>query len=498
MSSLIQTNELCQICSDDSSGKYFGFHLCSPCKAFFRRNADKGQMFKCAFINNCDINKITRRHCRKCRLDKCFKIGMRKLWSSMENSEVVKSENLEEDDANEILPEKPLVTPSHASYAASSNETFDFKLPSLPVRKNNRINCYGPNITLVLYNLLDTGSLQDLLESENDEPVDASSNHEFTSQNSFLEQYSADNNGKRTCTEDSCDFHKVRQEYFTSTGFIQGCDKQVVLGALSQPSCENESWQWKIHHLIIGANYTPIDIRSELVSNCMALSFIESAKIDELQQFALSICSIYKCELPLTLDIAGFLKVCEYCLNRLVPALNTVSSYSSLPIEDRMYLIKRNFVCILAMKTIPHVDLDMETFQVPKTPVSWPLRSLRLLQDSAYEALINFIHFLPPDLRRCNKANMLMLAIILFNAETENVTCIDNIRFHQCYYIYLFKRFVESFSPDACEARSDFYDLMMKLGEFQENFNGRELIQELADNHSESVGPLMSEILDLY
>ncbi|CAG2119261.1 unnamed protein product, partial [Medioppia subpectinata] len=59
--------------------------FCSPllkesCKAFFRRNAFKYEIYKCRFNGNCIIGKTNRRLCKKCRLKKCFAVGMKKEW----------------------------------------------------------------------------------------------------------------------------------------------------------------------------------------------------------------------------------------------------------------------------------------------------------------------------------------------------------------------------------------------------------------------------------
>ncbi|CAG2099954.1 unnamed protein product [Medioppia subpectinata] len=56
----------------------FGGLSCESCKAFFRRNAFRSDEFHCHFDNKCDVNLITRKFCRFCRLEKCFAIGMRK------------------------------------------------------------------------------------------------------------------------------------------------------------------------------------------------------------------------------------------------------------------------------------------------------------------------------------------------------------------------------------------------------------------------------------
>ncbi|CAG2118679.1 unnamed protein product, partial [Medioppia subpectinata] len=53
---------------------------CNSCKAFFRRNAFKYEIYKCRFSGDCIIGKTNRRLCKKCRLKKCFDVGMKKEW----------------------------------------------------------------------------------------------------------------------------------------------------------------------------------------------------------------------------------------------------------------------------------------------------------------------------------------------------------------------------------------------------------------------------------
>ncbi|CAG2166176.1 unnamed protein product, partial [Oppiella nova] len=75
--------KICGVCGDKTNGYYnFNAITCDSCKAFFRRNAFKRDQFKCYFDNNCKIDFKTRKVCRKCRLNKCFSIGMKQTISS--------------------------------------------------------------------------------------------------------------------------------------------------------------------------------------------------------------------------------------------------------------------------------------------------------------------------------------------------------------------------------------------------------------------------------
>ncbi|CAG2101262.1 unnamed protein product [Medioppia subpectinata] len=59
-------------------GRNFGAITCKPCKTFFRRNGLKDQPMNCPLNGKCIINPLTRQMCKKCRLDKCFALGMKK------------------------------------------------------------------------------------------------------------------------------------------------------------------------------------------------------------------------------------------------------------------------------------------------------------------------------------------------------------------------------------------------------------------------------------
>lgn len=70
----------CAVCGDKAIACNFNAVTCESCKAFFRRNAFKETRLKCLFDNKCLIDRVTRRFCSKCRLLKCFQIGMKREW----------------------------------------------------------------------------------------------------------------------------------------------------------------------------------------------------------------------------------------------------------------------------------------------------------------------------------------------------------------------------------------------------------------------------------
>lgn len=80
----------CAVCGDKAIACNFNAVTCESCKAFFRRNAFKEQRLKCLFDNCCLIDRVTRRFCSKCRLLKCFQIGMKREWILTDEQKQIK------------------------------------------------------------------------------------------------------------------------------------------------------------------------------------------------------------------------------------------------------------------------------------------------------------------------------------------------------------------------------------------------------------------------
>lgn len=91
--------KICGVCGDKALGYNFNALSCESCKAFFRRNALASKEFKCPFTEQCEITVITRRFCQKCRLEKCFAIGMVKEYIMTEEDKAKKRQKIEENRA---------------------------------------------------------------------------------------------------------------------------------------------------------------------------------------------------------------------------------------------------------------------------------------------------------------------------------------------------------------------------------------------------------------
>lgn len=88
--------KVCRVCGDKAYSYNFNVITCESCKAFFRRNANKEKEIRCPFNDQCDINVVSRRFCQRCRLQKCFNVGMKKEWIMSEEARLEKKQRVQD------------------------------------------------------------------------------------------------------------------------------------------------------------------------------------------------------------------------------------------------------------------------------------------------------------------------------------------------------------------------------------------------------------------
>ncbi|XP_014206822.1 uncharacterized protein LOC106638252 [Copidosoma floridanum] len=127
-----EASKTCSICGDRALGYNFNAVTCESCKAFFRRNALKNKDFRCPFSENCEITPVTRRFCQKCRLDKCFNIGMKKELIMSDEDKALKRRRVEQNRAKKRpsgLDNQNVTKPKRESV---DNASFDDTSTSIP------------------------------------------------------------------------------------------------------------------------------------------------------------------------------------------------------------------------------------------------------------------------------------------------------------------------------------------------------------------------------
>lgn len=97
------SSKICMVCGDKALGYNFNAVTCESCKAFFRRNALSNKEFTCPFTEDCKVTVVTRRFCQKCRLQKCFHVGMKKEYIMSEEDKVMKRRKIEQNRAKKRI-----------------------------------------------------------------------------------------------------------------------------------------------------------------------------------------------------------------------------------------------------------------------------------------------------------------------------------------------------------------------------------------------------------
>ncbi|CAF1635612.1 unnamed protein product [Adineta ricciae] len=150
---------VCAICCDRAVGFNYNVLSCASCKAFFHRNAHQPrEKFRCISTQGrCSVAHGVQRRCTRCRLDRCFAVGMRKdfIWSEEEKQR--RKKNLEE---NRNITLQQSSTPTVASTTNEPVDDFDCLLLELDQTKSE--DSLGMDNTL-----FGTLSIEDWLTIEN-------------------------------------------------------------------------------------------------------------------------------------------------------------------------------------------------------------------------------------------------------------------------------------------------------------------------------------------
>jgi len=144
----IRVNEKCTICNARATGFHYNVLSCEGCKNFFRRAIIKGLIYHCKTSKKvCCVQHNFRPRCQWCRLDKCFKMGMKAEYINRTKGKQlsIKSRELPERIRNLIETVKKsweMATegiekaskPSYLSVGVRENDEFDH-LPGIETHR---------------------------------------------------------------------------------------------------------------------------------------------------------------------------------------------------------------------------------------------------------------------------------------------------------------------------------------------------------------------------
>ncbi|XP_015781952.1 uncharacterized protein LOC107359876 [Tetranychus urticae] len=220
-----------------------------------------------------------------------------------------------------------------------------------------------------------------------------------------------------------------------------------------------EPWISSVGKKILATYYTPINIKSEFLSNRISLDEFESlALIEAVNAFRFiasrngpaprrNLIKQYSCS-------KSFVRNCE-----------KVRAYRKLHADDKITLLSNVFFDIHAMKSIITFDHRTDSFEYSGKRLD-RVKVFHLDPD-LHDGLNHVIETFPDRWRNDLKAIAVIYLIVIFNPDLPDLKYADAIRMEQYAYIYLLGRYLESVCESPSDASDNLYRLMVKIEEIQ-------------------------------
>ncbi|XP_026553914.1 mineralocorticoid receptor isoform X1 [Pseudonaja textilis] len=118
-------SKVCLVCGDEASGCHYGVVTCGSCKVFFKRAVEGKSSWQhnylCAGRNDCIIDKIRRKNCPACRLQKCLQAGMN--LGARKSKKLGKLKGIHEEPPQQQQQQQPPQSPEEGiTYIAPAKE----------------------------------------------------------------------------------------------------------------------------------------------------------------------------------------------------------------------------------------------------------------------------------------------------------------------------------------------------------------------------------------
>ncbi|CAG2100003.1 unnamed protein product [Medioppia subpectinata] len=404
-----------RICSYKSSGKHFGALTCKSCKPFFRRNALKNKVFKCKTNGKCVIDRNTRKSCRKCRLNKCLSVGMKK--ENIRNEEekqlrriLVEENRRKRQNRGSSDDNMRTSTDEYKSYSNSDEE---------PDSQNSK-NII--NISLAVDSRRKQNSNKDFL---NDLLVDSSISQEMINcEIKEIVDYIEDKakaDDERDSDSHAIDVYKTIEKPFVDC-FIELQDSRLrELMAVTKV--------WDIPSVF--ANHM-VQITNRQIMDYMSGIFYDKE---------------VKNVITLSKSLSTFERICD---------------------NDRIALVKYGCMDILCLRSVTSYDTINEYWRIVlNEEISFLMRAdiLKSIRNDVYMIYIDYFTSICHELDSDPIILDLLTAIVLFNPDRQYLIHKEAVKQEQNLYIYLLQRYLRLKYKSECQAEFKFGRLCRTLKE---------------------------------
>ncbi|XP_023219759.1 nuclear hormone receptor HR96-like isoform X1 [Centruroides sculpturatus] len=518
-----EANKLCGVCGDKAFGYNFNAITCESCKAFFRRNALKTKEFKCPFDENCKVNIVTRRFCQKCRLKKCFDIGMKKEWILTDEEKKIKRAKIEENRQKRILnPDSKQLLDIELNSSNSCNlETSSLREVTKPQARVTGIQ--QPFIeSSVDSDYLNNSEniINDIIEkSENNKQTDddnsQSNNSDLSLENSIclsvknmkgeevpmmvtvLAMNTPNIRKSLNISQTTAVVQKtVQTESDTLNNYSSQNEFQSQIHAIDSLTTENkdEIVPKSVLQVAIETEFSKVPIR-EYNSSFKKLSETEHNKLDELivANEILKMPLIFGVPDPSLLDV---INMTDHAIRRLIKMSKKINGFKTLCQDDQIALLKGGCTELMILRSVMSYDPEKDCWHGPQGPKTMSIKVdiLKEAKGNVYEEHKRFINSFDPVWRADENVMLILSAIALFTPERPNIVHKDVVKMEQGMYYYLLRRYLETVYS-GCEARSIYLKLIKKIEEL--HILNEKHVRVFLDVNPKDVEPLLIEIFDL-
>ncbi|XP_041985210.1 nuclear hormone receptor HR96 [Aricia agestis] len=534
--------KICLVCGDKALGYNFNAISCESCKAFFRRNALTSKEFKCPFTNNCKITVVTRRFCQKCRLEKCFAIGMVKEFIMSDEDKAEKRRKIEENRAKkrQMNDSDDSVTSSKMFRKEEDNSyTIPIQDPSLLQYDVLNSTTCSPNSTV------QSPQSTDLESSLNSPPVYSQFVPNHTEQ--YIKNYPIDDKNvlmNQTMYEqrlldpysegvDSMYTEPPKQNTIKSiltngsSSEQQGSEGHICEQIPSTSADPNVNKARDIlqdveriepnsmESILCEAIKLEFEAYTSVSSSCSGssreLNEVERAKLNELIVANKALHAPIDDDVSMLIgDSGGVLKggggshdprlitivnITAVAIRRFIKMAKKINAFKNMCEEDQIALLKGGCIEMMVLRSTMTYDGQANQWTLPHSRRQFgSIRTdvLKLAGGDIYRAHEQFIGSFQPRWRRDEHLILVMSAILLFTPDRARAVHRDVIKLEQNSYYYLLRRYLESIYP-GCEAKSTFLKLIQKILEL------RKFAEEVTGVYLDvnPIEPLLMEIFDL-
>ncbi|XP_054169169.1 nuclear hormone receptor HR96-like [Oppia nitens] len=436
-----ETPKLCRVCGDKALGKNFCAISCESCKAFFRRNASNIDKMKCYYGEKCEINVEMRTVCRKCRLRKCFAIGMKKEWILNENEKELRKQKILKNKQKLVNSDNKNDKIIESMTKSISNTSSTMKL-SNDIISDGLLSSESTEIDFI-FDLLDKHSLSDEKINSQIREIESSLSNDSIN-----------------------DLNDISQEVYRKT-----LELEMAVIPIARPfntNSFNETESFRFSELIDITN----ELRKPQASPTAVVSDFTNAALILVQK-------------------------CDEEFRNVVKVYKKLNAFKGMCESDKITLFKYGTVKVVVMHAVACYDGNNDHWSIPVDTNNSALMDLKILKQSKndlYFPLQRFLHELSKEYDNDEIILELLSAIALFEPTLPDLKHREAIRLHQLIYMYLLQRYLQvKYGGSECMAKTKFIRLMNGViyAHRTHHTHLRYLLEEVP---TLDISPLLSEI----